>query len=398
MGPMWMGGAVLAFLWGAVASEPDAPSLRVCSTDRLETGIPFTRRPDPEVPPGAQDGTTCRMTWTVDDDGVPSVSTDAACPPAAAEAWRASLGAWRYRTPRVGDWRDGAVTLRVQSDPCPMVTFRSLGGGRPRGVPDVVGDTHCRIRLTIEADEGPGRVTELEPVGPCPSAFLEDARALSSWTFHVAGTDQPYTMTHALRWVDGTPHWGPLPAPIAILSSEDGDPVELRTIPVLPWVGRRPKGSPSTCDVSVRIDPGGHPTAVSAPSCPARLQDTLAHNAMRWRFSAPASGASEVVLVPLRLGDEVEVIERAPGRSGDPIQIVHRVAPKLPPQASAWRGETITCTVSVTLSERGHPRLIAVEGCPPLFADAVDKAVRRWRWSGPDLDGRTLRLPLSLHP
>jgi len=384
---MVLGGAGEAMAQDAARSRDD---LQVCQDAWIPPGPRLTDRTELPVPHGPDDG-RCPVQITLDDAGVPTVAFDAACPATWVQAWSAPLAAWRWLAPQPIDPRDGHLVLTVSDDGCPGRTLENAS--RITFPTDLTGqgrEAHCRFVLTV-ADKG--EVTAVRPFGDCPEAFAEAAvEQLGDWRY--TRNADPGEVAVQLHFMEDRVYYGALPPPVGVFEDEAGDRIDLRRRRALDPALRRGLTERVTCKLVARVDPTGEVKAVHVDGCPKGVSRGLRQVARSWRFSPPQSG--DTVDVVLRL--PVDPLPGAPkvvAADTTVPRLAHQVAPAAPKQADLYAGERIVCTADVTLDSRGRPAALSVDGCPPPFVDATERAVRKWRWDGEGLQGHTTRVEVA---
>jgi len=212
----------------------------------------------------------------------------------------------------------------------------------------------------------------------------------------VVDAEEPFVRSLQLHRRNGMLYTGPVRGVAVPLTSEDGRTLTLRysPMPTTPVPAAVP--SPTTCTVMARVAEHGRVDRVVDEGCPSVTAASLRTFAAQSRF-APIDGG------PARVRWTVDLVpESATGASTAPdpsaLHIARRQAPRLPDEADLFRGQTLVCTISATLTAAGCPTDLSVNGCPELFHDPVRRAMRRWRWAGDDLDGRSVSVDLTLNP
>jgi hypothetical protein len=301
--------------------------------------------------------TTCEVKVEIAQAGTPGGLQVSGCDPVFVPAVEQGLERWRFHTESIDGvptW--SAVTLAVRFS-------RSLEEGGPVGTALVLfpPDPDLGERSIARVDDLPPE-REPRPDPTWPARFVVDHKSFAQ------------VAIYDWRFPDGV----------------DPAPVE-RTCDVLFGVNSKRVlwAWTETCDESVRK--ATEEAANLWILKPGKVVRGEHYARFRATFVFPPDGAPVVMRIPR--GDLVTPPGDLPDRfttyaEAEPIR---RVPPELPRGfATEVLEEQVVCELVVDVSPHGAPTSVTVQACPPSYAPFAESAVKKWRWTPAEQDGKSI--------
>lgn len=290
-------------------------------------------------------------------------------------------------------------------------------------------ETRCGLRVAVGDDGVPFNIAfgdcDDRAVGPIRQAVLDwrfepatfggvPVRAnfplRVAWAGGVAAFESVNTADSDLRYYVANPDTRedeqpvekyvppPLPdhPPVLVLHHPNYAPVEIYELPLPP-----PAAGPGVCAVTVQVRKDRRTTAWAGEPCDASVRDASVGAIASWVVDPSENRQPNEIyarfVVTFRYGDDgaprVVVDDRdlvtAPGRplppsvgTFTPPQLLKQEPPR---PVDGAKGE---CRLRVALDPAGKPDDVEPIECPPELADSAIRAVSRWRWSPPTIDGQ----------
>lgn len=179
---------------------------------------------------------------------------------------------------------------------------------------------------------------------------------------------------------------------------------------VLPVLDEAPAEAAS-CGVTIRWTGGEQ--VVRTEGCANPFYDAAHAAAKAWTWELRGGDPSDTYTVDTTLAwrageavghgvfvaegaEEATFGEATPGLSGRRSLVPRRrVSPRFPLEAYDLH-PTATCMALIYLDTRGRPEEVSVSRCPQVFHQPTIRALRRWRFEVPEVDGEPVESRFSL--